>query len=191
MTKVHISDNFTFKNIFKATIFPIVMMVFSSLYTIVDGIFIANFASNTGFAAVNLVFPFIMIIGGFGFMMGTGGPALVSKLLGEQQKEKATRVFSLIIYATLAIGIVLSIAGFFLVPYLVRATASVSELATEEMINEAILYGKILMATQFIYIMQNTFQSFFMVAEKTKLGFIFVLGGGISNMILMRFLLAH
>ena len=184
MTKVHISDHFTFKNIFKATLFPIVMMVFSSLYTIVDGIFIANFASKSGFAAVNLVFPFIMIIGGFGFMMGTGGTALVSKLLGEQQKEKANKVFSLIIYVTLTIGIVLSIAGFFLVPYLVRATASVSELATEEMINEAILYGRILMATQFIYILQNTFQSFFMVAEKTKLGFIFVLGGGISNMIL-------
>ena len=184
MTKVHISDHFTYKNIFKATIFPIVMMVFTSLYVIVDGIFIANFASNSAFAAVNLVFPFIMIIGGFGFMMGTGGTALVSKLLGEQNKEKANRVFSLVIYSTLGIGIVLSIAGFFLIPILVRGAAGISEDASQEMIDEAILYGRILMATQFIYILQNVFQSFFMVAEKTKLGFVFVLGGGISNMIL-------
>lgn len=184
MTKVHISDHFTFKNIFKATIFPIVMMVFTSLYVIVDGIFIANFASNNAFAAVNLVFPFIMIIGGFGFMMGTGGTALVSKLLGEGQKEKANRVFSLIIYGTLGLGVLFSIAGFFLVPILVRGAAGVNESASQEMIDEAILYGRILMSCQFIYIMQNTFQSFFMVAEKTKLGFCFVLGGGISNMIL-------
>ena len=184
MIKVHISDHFTYKNIFKATIFPIIMMVFSSLYTIVDGIFIANFASNSGFAAVNLVFPFIMIVGGFGFMMGTGGTALVSKLLGEQQKEKARCVFSLIIYMTIGIGIILSIVGFIVIPHVVRLTASVSESSSEEMINEAILYGRILMIAQVVYILQNTFQSFFMVAEKTKLGFFFVLGGGISNMIL-------
>lgn len=184
MTKVHICDHFTLKNIFKATIFPIVMMVFTSLYVIVDGIFIANFASNSAFAAVNLVFPFIMIIGGFGFMMGTGGTALVSKLLGEQQKEKANKVFSLIIYVTLGLGVIFSAVGFLLTPVLVRSAAGVSENSSEEMVNEAILYGRILMSCQFIYIMQNTFQSFFMVAEKTKVGFRFTLGGGIANMIL-------
>ena len=184
MTKVHISDHFTYKNIFKTTIFPIVMMVFTSLYVIVDGIFIANFASDSGFAAVNLVFPFIMIVGGFGFMMGTGGTALVSKLLGEQQKEKANRVFSLIIYVTIGLGIIFSIAGFLLIPTLVKGAAGVTEDASQEMIDEAILYGRILMSCQVIYILQNAFQSFFMVAEKTKLGFCFTLGGGILNMIL-------
>ena len=95
---VSISEHFTFKKISKITIFPIMLMVFISLYSVVDGLFIANFANNDAFAAVNLIFPFIMIIGSIGFMLGTGGTALVSKYLGEKRQEKANQTFSLIFW---------------------------------------------------------------------------------------------
>ena len=182
--KVHISDHFTYKNIFRFTIFPIIMMVFTSLYSIVDGIFISNFASRSAFAAVNLVFPLVFIIGSIGFMMGTGGTALVSKLLGEGKKEAANKAFSLIIYATIVIGAIVSIGGFFAVTPIVKALASISPDSSEEMVNEAIVYGKILISFQVAFMLQNMFQSFFMVAEKSRLGFRVTITAGITNMVL-------
>ena len=144
------------------TAFPIVMMVFISLYSIVDGVFIANFTEGgDAFAAVNLVFPFIMIIGSIGFMMGTGGTAYVSKLLGEKNHEKANKSFSLIVYATIALGVIFSIGGYFLIEPIVKAMASISIDATEKMISDAILYGKILIGGQVVFMLQNVFQSFF------------------------------
>ena len=182
--KVHLSDSLTYKRIFFVVIFPIIMMVFTSLYTIVDGIFISNFSPNpSSFAAVNLIFPFIMIIGSIGFMMGAGGTALVSKKLGEGKAEEANRTFSLIIYFTIALGIVVSIGSFFLVEPVVILMARLSKTDSENLISEALLYGRILCATQVFFILQNVFQSFFMVAEKQRLGFRFVLAGGIANMI--------
>ena len=183
--KVHISDHFTFKNIFKITIFPIVMMIFISLYSIVDGIFISNFTpGGDAFTAVNLVFPLIMVIGSIGFMMGAGGTALVSKLLGEQNHEKANSAFSLIIYSTIGLGAIFSIGGYFLIEPIVKAMASISPDTTEQMIADAIVYGKILIAAQIPFMLQNMFQSFFMVAEKSKLGFIFTISAGVTNMVL-------
>ena len=182
--KVHISDHFTYKNIFRFTIFPIIMMVFTSLYSIVDGIFISNFATRSAFAAVNLVFPLVFIIGSIGFMMGTGGTALVSKLLGEGKKEAANKAFSLIIYATIVIGTVVSIGGFFAVAPIVKALASISPDSSEEMVKEAIIYGKILISFQVAFMLQNMFQSFFMVAEKSRLGFRVTITAGIVNMAL-------
>ena len=181
---VHLSDHFTFKNIFRITIFPIVMMVFTSLYSIVDGIFVANFAGNSSFAAVNLIYPFIMIIGSIGFMFGTGGTALVSKYLGEKKNEEAKSTFTLIVISAFILGVAISIAGFFLIKPIVDAMASVSSSATDEMKIEAIKYGRILCIAQFLFILQNVFQSFFMAAERSKLGFLFVVGGGVTNMIL-------
>ena len=110
---VHLDEHFTFRKIFRITISPILMMIFTSVYSIVDGIFVANFAGGEAFAGVNLIFPVIMIIGGIGFMFGTGGAALVSKTLGQGDKEKANRFFSLIIYFTLGLGIVISLPGSF------------------------------------------------------------------------------
>jgi len=154
--KVHISDHFTFKSIFKMTIFPIIMMMFTSLYSIVDGIFISNFTQGgDAFAAVNLIFPFIMIIGSIGFMMGTGGTALVSKLLGEQNKQKANSAFSLVIYSTIGLGVVFSIAGFFLVEPIVKAMASITTDSTEVMVHDAIIYGKMLVLGQVAFMLQN------------------------------------
>lgn len=181
---VKLSEHFTYKKIFKITIFPIIMMVFTSLYSIIDGIFISNFTSESSFAAINLVFPFIMIIGSVGFMLGTGGTALVSKYLGEQRQDKANKTFSLIIYTAIILGTVLSIAGFFLVDPIVKAMASLSSNSTDLMVSEAIKYGRILSITQVFFILQNTFQTFFMAAEKPYLGFIFTLSAGLANMAL-------
>lgn len=184
MSKVHISDSFTFKKIFKMTIAPILMMVVASIYSVVDGIFISNFAGKSSFAAVNLIMPVIMIVAGVGFMFGTGGSAFVSDLLGQGENEKAKKTFSMIIYSAAIIGIILSIIVFFFIEMIVKAFASINSNTSQEMINDAILYGKIMMAGATFYILQNTFQAFFAVAEKTTLGFIFTVCAGVTNMIL-------
>ena len=161
---VHLSDHFTYKKIFHLVIFPIIMMVFTSLYSIIDGIFISNYSNNpSSFAAVNLNFPFIMIIGSIGFMMGAGGTALVSKKLGEGKKEEANKTFSLIIYFTIALGVVISAVGFFLVKPVVVLMAHLSNSDSENLISEATLYGRILVSAQMFFILQHVFQSFFTV----------------------------
>ena len=181
---VHINEHFTFKKIFKLTAFPIIMMLFISLYSVVDGLFISNFSNNDAFAAVNLIFPFIMIIGSIGFMLGTGGTALVSKYLGEQNKDKANKTFSLIVYATIVLGFIFSIFGALLVKPVVNLLASLSKESAEGMIEYAIMYGQAMMLGQIAFMLQNVFQSFFLVAEKGKTGFLFILIAGISNIIL-------
>ena len=110
---VRISDHFTFKRIFKMTIAPILMMVFSSLYSVVDGFFVSNFAGKNAYTAVNLIFPVIMIVAGIGFMFGTGGSAFVSALLGKKEEEKAQKAFSMTIYFAFLFGLVLSMIIFF------------------------------------------------------------------------------
>lgn len=181
---VSISEHFTFKKISKITIFPIMLMVFISLYSVVDGLFIANFANNDAFAAVNLIFPFIMIIGSIGFMLGTGGTALVSKYLGEQRQEKANQTFSLIVYTTIAFGVIFSVVGAILVKPVVNLMAHFSADSTEAMVEYAIQYGQIMMLGQIAFMLQNVFQTFFMVAERGKTGFFFTLLAGLTNIAL-------
>ena len=178
---VSISEHFTFKKIAKITIFPIMLMVFISLYSVVDGLFIANFSNNDAFAAVNLIFPFIMIIGSIGFMLGTGGTALVSKYLGEKKQEKANQTFSLIVYATMVIGLLFSVFGALMVRPVVLLMAHLSQDSTEAMINYAVQYGQIMMLGQIAFMLQNVSHSFFMVAEKGKMGFLFTLLAGLTN----------
>lgn len=160
------------------------MMVFTSLYSIIDGIFIANFSSASAFAGVNLVFPLIMVIGGIGFMLGTGGSALVSKLLGEKRNDEANKTFTMIIVFTTILGILFSIIGCLAIEPLVNLMASISIESTQEMISEAIIYGRILMLGQVAFMLQNVFQSFFMVDEKPFLGFLFTIFAGVTNIIL-------
>lgn len=179
---VRISDHFTFKCIFKMTIAPILMMVFSSLYSVVDGFFVSNFAGKNAFTAVNLIFPVIMIVAGIGFMFGTGGSAFVSALLGKKEEEKAQKAFSMTIYFAFLFGLVLSMIIFFCIDPIVHGLASINESTSEETIQSAILYGRIMMAGECFYILQNAFQSFFSVAEKPALGFIFTLFAGLANM---------
>ena len=179
---VRISDHFTFKRIFKMTIAPILMMVFSSLYSVVDGFFVSNFAGKNAFTAVNLIFPVIMIVAGIGFMFGTGGSAFVSALLGKKEEEKAQKAFSMTIYFAFLFGLVLSMIIFFCIDPIVHGLASINESTSEETIQSAILYGRIMMAGECFYILQNAFQSFFSVAEKPALDFIFTLFAGLANM---------
>lgn len=160
------------------------LMVFISLYSVVDGLFIANFANNDAFAAVNLIFPFIMIIGSIGFMLGTGGTALVSKYLGEKRQDKANQTFSLIVYTTIAFGVVFSIVGSLLVKPVVNLMAHFSADSTETMVAYAIQYGQIMMLGQIAFMLQNVFQTFFMVAERGKTGFFFTLLAGLTNIAL-------
>ena len=142
---IHLGEHLDYKKIFKMTIFPIIMMVFISLYSVIDGIYISNFSNNDAFAAVNLIFPFIMVIGSIGFMLGTGGTALVSKYLGEKKEQKAKETFSLIVYVTIVLGIIFSIGGFFLVEPVVKLLASFSKDSTEAMVQYAVMYGRVML----------------------------------------------
>ena len=182
--KIHINEHFTYKKLFQITIFPIVMMIVTSLYWIVDGVCVSNFASTSSFAAVNLAFPFVSLIGSIGFMFGTGGTALVSKLIGEGKKEEANQTFSLITYFLIALGIVISIVSFFFIEPIIVAMANISTSTSEEMVEAAIIYGRILALVQPIFMLQYYFHSFLMVAEKPKLGFIFSLGSAFTNIVL-------
>ncbi len=176
---VHLSEHFTYKKLFKAVVPSILMMIFTSIYSIVDGLFVSNFAGKTAFASINLVMPVIMILGAVGFMMGAGGSALVSKTLGEGDQEKANKIFSMVIYFTLIIGMILSAVGFIFIEPISRLLG-----ATPDMISDCVLYGRILLATNFIYMIQNLFQSMFIVAEKPMLGFIVTVVAGVTNIIL-------
>ncbi len=184
MQTVHISEHMTYRKIFRLTYAPVLMMIFTSIYSIVDGVFISNVVGKTAFAGINLIFPITMIVGGIGFMLGTGGAALSSKKFGQQNPERANRIFSIIITFTLALGLIASVGGFFAVRPVARAMASVSSSASEEMIDYATSYGRILMLGQFAFMLQNVFQSYFMVAEKPRLGFLFTVAAGVTNMIL-------
>ncbi len=176
---VHLSEHFSYKNLFKAVLPSIFMMIFTSIYSIVDGLFVSNFVGKTAFAAINFVFPFIMILGAIGFMFGAGGSALVAKTLGEGDREKANRIFSMIVYFNIIIGVILSVAGFFLIEPVAKAMG-----ATPEMLPDCARYGKILVSFVFVFMLQNIFQSFFVVAEKPMLGFLIIVLAGVTNMIL-------
>ncbi len=185
MTQIHLSDHFTFKKILRFTISPILMMFFTSIYWIVDGYFLSNYASSSAFAGVNLIFPVIMIVACVGFMFGSGGAALVSKYLGEQDKEKANRTFSMLTYSTFIVGIVLSIVFFFLVRPIAQGFAAINSIeTTQEMIDVAETYGRIMIGGVSLFMMQGYFHCFFSVNETSHLGFFFSLGSGIINMIL-------
>lgn len=176
---VKLNDHFTYKKIIKAVLAPIFMMIFTSVYSIVDGFFVSNFVNKTAFAALNLVFPVTMIIGSLGFMMGTGGSALVAKTLGEGQTKKANEMFSGIVYSTVILGAAVSLAVFFFVEDIARALG-----ATEEMLPYCALYGRILICSEAAFMLQNLFQTFFIVAERPGLGFLVTAMAGVTNMVL-------
>lgn len=176
---VHLSEHFTYKKLFKAVYPSILMMVFTSIYSIVDGLFISNFVGKTAFASVNLIFPVVMVISALGFMFGTGGSALVSKILGEGDREKANKVFSMIVYASIILGVIVSAIVFIFIEPIAKLLG-----ANDEMIGDCVLYGRILIGTEVFYILQNVFQSFFVTAEKPILGFIVIVIAGVTNIVL-------
>lgn len=177
--KVNLSDHFTYRKLLNFVLPSIVMMVFTSIYGVVDGLFVSNYAGKTAFAAINLVMPFIMVLGGMGFMIGTGGTALVAKVLGEGEKEEANRYFSMMVLVTLLLGVALSVVGVIFMRPVSRLLG-----ATEAMMDDCVLYGRIVIAFTFTFMLQNVFQSFLIVAEKPKLGLGVTVAAGVTNMVL-------
>ena len=176
---IRLSDHFSYSKLLRFTLPSIVMMVFTSIYGVVDGFFISNFAGKTAFAALNLIWPFLMILGGMGFMIGTGGTALVSKILGEGDPDTANRTFSMMVLFTLALGIVLSAGGIIFMRPVSRFLG-----ATDAMMDDCVLYGRIITGFTFAFMLQNVFQSFFIAAEKPKLGLKVTVAAGLTNMVL-------
>ncbi len=177
--KIKLSDHFTYSKLLRFVFPSIIMMIFTSIYGVVDGLFVSNFAGKTAFASINLVMPFVMILGGIGFMIGTGGTALVSKVLGEGKKEKANKIFTMMIIFTLLLGTLLSVIGVVSMPWVADFLG-----ATEEMMADCILYGRIVTGFTVAFMLQNVFQSFLIAAEKPKLGLLATVLAGITNMAL-------
>ena len=177
--KIKLSDHFTYSKLLRFVFPSIIMMIFTSIYGVVDGLFVSNFAGKTAFASINLVMPFVMILGGIGFMIGTGGTALVSKVLGEGKKEKANKIFTMMIIFTLLLGTLLSVIGVVSMPWVADFLG-----ATEEMMADCILYGRIVTGFTVAFMLQNVFQSFLIAAEKPKLGLLATVLAGVTNMVL-------
>ena len=176
---IALSDNFTYKKLLRFTLPSVAMMLFTSIYYIVDGFFISNYVGATPFAAVNLIMPFIMIFDAVGFMIGTGGTALVSKTLGEGNAKKANEIFSLLIYLLIANGTVMSVVSIVFMEQVARLLG-----ADAQMLPHCVIYGKYVMAGLVPFALQTAFQSFLVSAERPKLGLYITLAAGISNMVL-------
>lgn len=177
--KIQLSDHFTYKRLLQFTLPSIVMMIFTSIYGVVDGFFISNFVGKTPFAAVNFIMPFIMILGALGFMFGTGGSALVAVKLGEGNRDKAEKIFSLLIYVSLVSGICIGLMGM----VFIRPVAALLG-AEGGMQDNCVLYGRIIMLAIPAFMLQMEFQSFFVTAEKPQLGLGVTIASGITNMVL-------
>ncbi len=176
---IKLYEHFSYKKLFKFTLPSIIMMIFTSIYGVVDGLFVSNIVGDTQFAALNFIMPYLMVLGAPGFMLGTGGCALVSKTLGEGDSEKANKLFSMIVYIGLVLGVILAIAGFFTV----RSVASLMG-ATGQMLEDCTLYGRIICIALPAYLLQLSFQSIFVASEKPQLGLYMSIISGVANMIL-------
>ncbi len=183
--EIHLSDHFTYKKLLRFTFPAVVMMIFTSLYGIVDGLFVSNYAGKTALAAINFVYPILIILSTFGYMFGTGGSALVAKTMGEGKKEEANRLFSLFVYICFFLGVVFTVLGFFLLKPLMSGLG-----AEGEMLAYADVYGKILLVSMPFWNLQFAFQMFFVTAEKPKLGLYVTLLAGFTNILLDALLVA-
>lgn len=177
--KIQLSDHFSYGRLLRFTAPSIAMMIFTSVYGVVDGFFVSNYAGKTPFAAVNLILPFLMVIATVGFMFGTGGSALVAKSFGEGEPERANRNFSLFVYVSFALGAVLSVLGIvFIRPISVRLGAEGA------LLDNCVVYARIILAALPFYVLQLLFQSFFVTAEKPQLGLAVTVSAGLTNMVL-------
>lgn len=182
MSKKHpiqLSDHFTYARLFRFVLPSIVMMVFTSIYGVVDGLFVSNFAGKTAFASINLIMPFLIILGAIGFMLGTGGTALVSRVLGEGDKERANKYFSMITLFGILLGVILTVVG-----VLAMRPMAILLGATEAMVDDCVLYGQIVVCFLTSFMLQNMFQSFLIAAERPKFGLLITLAAGVTNMVL-------
>lgn len=179
MELVRLSDHFDFGRLLRFTMPSIMMLVFTSVYSVVDGFFVSNFVGKTPFAAVNFIMPFLMILGCVGFMFGTGGGALIAKTLGEGRHQQAKQWFSLIVYAAAASGVLLALFGIVLIRPIAAGLG-----ASGQLLEDSVLYGRIVLGALPFYILQYEFQCLFATAEKPKLGLYVTAAAGIANMAL-------
>ena len=182
MSKKHpiqLSDHFTYARLFRFVLPSIVMMVFTSIYGVVDGLFVSNFAGKTAFASINLIMPFLIILGAMGFMLGTGGTALVSRVLGEGDKERANKYFSMITLFGILLGVILTVVG-----VLAMRPMAILLGATEAMVDDCVLYGRIVVCFLTSFMLQNMLQSILIAAEQPKFGLLITLAAGVTNMVL-------
>lgn len=177
--KIQLSDHFTYGRLLRFTLPTIVMMIFTSIYGVVDGIFVSNFAGKTAFAAVNLIMPYLMMFGTLGFLVGAGGTALISMTLGMGNREKANELFSLLTYACIVGGVILTVVS---VAFLRPAAVLLG--ATGRMLEDCVLYGTIVQMALTAYVLQYALQSFCITAEKPNLSLIMMVVAGVCNIIL-------
>ncbi len=176
---IQLSDHFDCGRLLRFTFPSIIMLVFTSIYGVVDGFFVSNFAGKIPFAAVNFIMPVLMILGCAGFMFGTGGSALIGRTLGQGKREKANEIFSLLVYAAAAAGAVLAVAGM----ALLRPLAALLG-AQGQLLEDSVLYGRIILLALPCFILQMAFQCLFVTAEKPKLGLAVTVAAGTANMVL-------
>lgn len=177
--QIQLSDHFTYAKLLRFAFAPIMMMVFTSIYGVVDGLFVSNFVGKVPFAAINLIMPFTMVLGGLGFMIGTGGCALVSKTLGEGRKEDANRYFTMMVLLCLIVGGAVTVFGIAVMEPVARLLG-----ASEAMMEDCVVYGRIVIGFTVAFMLQNVFQTFLSAAEKPKLGLFYTVAAGCTNMAL-------
>ncbi|MBQ8514406.1 MAG: MATE family efflux transporter [Ruminococcus sp.] len=176
---IQLSEHFTYKKLLRFSLPSIVMMIFTSIYGVVDGFFVSNFVGKTPFAAVNFIMPFLMILGAVGFMFGTGGCALIAKTMGIGDQKKANELFSLLVYTSALSGLVIAVLGILFI----RPAASFLG-AEDGMLEDCVTYGRIILTALPFYMLQFEFQSFFVAAEKPQLGLWVTVASGLTNIIL-------
>lgn len=182
---INLSDNFNYGKLLRFTFPSIIMLVFSSVYGVVDGYFVSNYAGKTSFAAVNFIMPVLMILGCIGFMFGTGGGALIAKTLGEKDDKKANEIFTMIVAVSVGVGVFLTVLGIALMPLISRLLG-----ADGKMLDDSVLYGRIVTIGLPFYILQYEFQCLFATAGKPKLGLYVTAAAGVANMVLDYLLVA-
>lgn len=177
--RIKLSDHFTYGRLGRFVLPSIAMMIFTSIYGIVDGLFVSNFVGTTAFAAVNLIMPFIMMCSALGFMIGTGGSAFVAQLLGEKRKDEAQQVFTMLHGALFFGAVILSALSAIFMPEIAHLLGGEGKL-----LEDAVLYGRLSMISLPFFMLQNSFQSFMVAAEKPRLGLAVMVAAGVCNMVM-------
>ena len=182
---ISLSDHFTYKKLLRFTFPSIVMMILTSIYGVVDGVFVSNFVGSEAFASINIIMPFLMILGAIGFMTGSGGSALVALTFGTGNEKKAKEIFSLLVYVLIAVGFFFTVGGEILLAPMARLLG-----ADEILLPYCVRYGRIILLALIPFMLQNVFQSFLVVAERPQLGLLITIAAGLTNMILDAYFIA-
>ena len=177
--KIQLSDHFSYSRLLRFTLPSIVMMIFTSIYGVVDGFFVSNYVGKTPFTAVNFIMPLLMILGCIGFMFGTGGAALVAMKMGEGENGEANRIFSMNVWVSAGMAVVIAAFGILFLRPLARLMG-----AEGRMLDDCVVYGRIVLAALPFYVLQYEFQCLFATAEKPKLGLFVTVAAGVTNMVL-------